>query len=285
MAVCKGCFNRLGQPVGTSGRCNPCYLATRIERVVLTRYPPSKAAELTHYLAKVLHNLEADTEAFESDKTSGIVDQSGYLIEKKETKAKPTQQVAAGEHPGDSHPQAASAGVKKERQEETETGTPGSSTRHRRRRREDKGTSRSRSRRRERRKTKREPTPEPVPEVATEQEEVHEEAEEEAEFETEENEELSEGPSQHDDVSPDTEVARDPEGAGLRKVPPKPSARKPLPRRPRTPSRSPPGFRGRQQESTKKWKGVKHIIRGQTLGYSSKGRPPKGKGKGKWHRR
>ena len=286
MAVCKGCFNRLGQAVGTSGHCNPCYLATRIERVVLTRYPPAKAAELTHYLAKVLNNLEADTEAFETDKTSGVVDQQGYLIEKKDTKVRPPLQLAAGEHPGDQHPQAASAGVKKEKQAEAEVGTPGSSSRHRRRRREEKGKSRSRSRRRDRRKTKKEATPEPEQEVATEPEEEQEEAAIEAEVETEENEEVSEEPSQQDDdVSPDTEVARDPEGAGLRKVPPKPSARKPLPRRPRTPSRSPPGYRGRQQEPTKKWKGVKHIIRGQTLGYSSKGRPCKGKGKGKWHRR
>ena len=104
----------------------------------------------------------------------------------------------------------------------------------------------------------------------------------EAAVEKEDDDEVA---SHHDEVSPDTEVARDPEGAGLRKVPPKPSARKPLPRRPRTPSRSPPGYRGHRQDGPKKWKGVKHIIRGQTLGYSSKGRPPKGKGKGKWHRR
>ena len=286
MAACKSCHNRLGLAAGTSGLCNPCYLATRIERLVVTRYPPSKASELIHFLAKTLHTLEADTEAFEADKTAGVVDQQGYLIEKKDTKAGASQKFAAGVHPGKEDPAAASAGVKKDKKEESEAATPGSSTRHRRRRRDEKDKSRSRSRKRERRKAKKEPTPEPVKEEVVEEEEEVEEPENEAEVESEPDEEASEDPSQHDDgVSPDTEVARDPEGAGLRKVPPKPSARKPLPRRPRTPSRSPPGYRGRQPEGTKKWKGVKHIIRGQALGYSNKGRPPKGKGKGKWHRR
>ena len=219
MAACKGCNNRLGLPVGTSGHCNPCYLATRIERVVLTRYPPAKAEELTHYLAKVLNTLEADSEAFEADKTSGVVDQQGYLLaEKKDAKARTSQQLAAGVHPGEQHPQAASARVKKEKQEATEAGTPGSSSRHRRRRREDKERSKSRSRRRDRRKAKKEPTPEPEQEVATEPEAEQEEAEIEAEVESEENEEVSEEPSQHDDdVSPDTEVARDPQVRDLGK--------------------------------------------------------------------
>ena len=77
---CKGCNNRLRLAVGTSGQCNACYLATRIERVVITRYPPAKAEELTHFLAKVLNTLEADSEAFEADKTAGVVDQNGYLV-------------------------------------------------------------------------------------------------------------------------------------------------------------------------------------------------------------
>ena len=280
--ACKGCNNRLRLAVGTSGRCNACYLATRIDRVVVTRYPAAKAEELTHFLAKVLNTLETDSEAFEADKTAGVVDQDGYLLSgDKGSKGKVAASLAAGVHPGGSHPEAGSAVVKKESKESEEAVTPGSSSRHRRRRREDKPRSRSRSRRRDRKKPKKEPSPPPAEEVGTEPEEEVEEAEAE---EAEEAEEFED--DQHDDVvSPDTEVARDPEGAGLRKVPPKPSARKPLPRRPRTPSRSPPGYRGQQQAPAKKWKGVKHIIRGQTLGYSNKGRPPKGKGKGKWHRR
>lgn len=231
-------------------------------------------------MAKVLHTLEEDSEAFEEDRTSGVVDIEGYLVEvrKKEPHPALPDKLAAGVHPGVRDPAAGPATAKKEKKEQEE-GRP------RRRRREEKPKSRSRSRRRERKKPKKEPTPEPVKEVETEQEEPIEEAEVEAEVESEEkDEEVNEG-SQDDVPSPDTEVARDPEGAGLRKVPPKPSARKPLPRRPRTPSRSPPGYQGYRQDGPKKWKGVKHIIRGQTLGYSSHGRPQKGKGKGKWHRR
>ena len=286
MMSCKGCNNRLRLAVGTPGQCNACYLATRIERVVITRYPPAKAEELTHFLAKVLNTLEADSEAFEADKTAGVVDQNGYLVSGgQDSKSKPAAPLAAGVHPGGSHPEAGSAVVKKEKQDSEEAVTPGPTSRHRRRRREDKARSRSRSRRRDRKKPKKEPSPVPEEEVEAEPEEELDDAEDEEAVETDEKEDDDEVASHHDEVSPDTEVARDPEGAGLRKVPPKPSARKPLPRRPRTPSRSPPGYRGHRQDGPKKWKGVKHIIRGQTLGYSSKGRPPKGKGKGKWHRR
>ena len=231
-------------------------------------------------MAKVLHTLEEDSEAFERDRAAGVVDIEGYLVtvSQKEAKAAVPEPLAAGVHPGKQDPEAGPAVVKKEKKE-------GEEGRHRRRRREEKTRSRSKSRRRERKKQRKEPTPEPVEEVKTEAEEPFEEAEYEAEVETDENDEEIDDESHHDVESPDAEVARDPEGAGLRKVPPKPSARKPLPRRPRTPSRSPPGYRGRQQDGPKKWKGVKHIIRGQALGYSSKGRQPKGKGKGKWHRK
>ena len=194
----------------------------------MTRYPPAKAEELTHYLAKVLNTLEADTEAFESDRTSGVVDIEGYLVEvRKVEKTKLPPKLAAGVHPGERDPRASSAsGAKKDKEPEVNS-TPDNPSKHRRRRREDKTRSRSRSRRRERKKVKKEPTPEPEEEVATEEEAEVEEAEAEAEVETDEkDEEVIESP-RNDEASPDTEVARDPEGAGLRKVPPKPSARKP----------------------------------------------------------
>ena len=128
------------------------------------------------------------------------------------------------------HPRAG----QRRHKEPEDNSTPDNPSKHRRRRREEKARSRSRSRRRERKKVKKEPTPEPEEEVATEEEAEVEEAEAEAEVETDEkDEEVIESP-RNDEASPDMEVARDPEGAGLRKVPPKPSARKPLPRRPRT---------------------------------------------------
>ena len=67
----------------------------------------------------------------------------------------------------------------------------------------------------------------------------------------------------------------------------KPSARKPLPRRPRSPPYSPPGHRRQEEQKPKKWKGLKYVIRGQTY-YNSGASRGKGKGKGKgkkWHQR
>ena len=193
--------------------------------------------------------------------------------------------LSAGVHPGQRDPQASSAAPNKATKEVETGGASENPGKQRRRRREDKARSRTRSRRRERKKAKKEPTPEPEELVATEAEVEEEEADAEGEAEAEVKDEEVEVTPHDDEASPDTEVARDPEGAGLRKVPPKPSARKPLPRRPRTPSRSPPGFRDRRPQPAKKWKGVKHIIRGQTLGYSDYGRRLKGKGKGKWRRK
>lgn len=59
----------------------------------------------------------------------------------------------------------------------------------------------------------------------------------------------------------------------------KPSARKPLPR-PRSPSYSPPGYHDRGGQQPKKWKGLKHVIRGQ-LYYSTGSQRNKGPGKRK----
>ena len=71
MVACLGC--RLELPVGTSGYCDPCYLAGKVSKVVNHRYPTSKARELTHLLAKVLTTLESDCEHFEADRASGAV--------------------------------------------------------------------------------------------------------------------------------------------------------------------------------------------------------------------
>ena len=272
--------------MGTSGRCNACYLVDRIHRVVETRYPPAKAEELTHFLAKVLHTLEADTETFEADRTSGLVDIEGYLVEvRKVDKTALSPKLSAGVHPGKQDPKASSAAPSKGAKQVESGGVSENPGKQRRRRREDKTRSRSRSRRREKKKVKKEPTPEPEEPVAAEAEIEEEEAEADVEAEAEVKDEEVEDTPHDDEVSPDTEVARDPKAAGLRQVPPKPSARKPLPRRPRTPSRSPPGYRGGGSQPAKKWKGIKHIIRGQALGYSDYGRRPKGKGKGKWRRK
>ena len=268
--TCRGCHNRLRLPVGTSGHCNPCYLAERVQRVVQTRYPPAKAEELTHYLAKVLNTLEADTEAFESGRTSGVVDIEGYLVEvRKVEKAKLPPKLAAGAHPGERDPRASSAsGAKKEKEPEA-TNTPENPSRHRRRRREEKTKSRSRSRRRERKKVKKEPTPEPEEEeVATQEEAEVEEAEAEAEVETEEKDDEDIESPRNDEASPDTEVAIRCRGVLVHH-----------PGHHRDTVIDDLNRRRSGKES------CKHIIRGQTLGYSEPGRRPKGKGKGKWRRK
>lgn len=64
----------------------------------------------------------------------------------------------------------------------------------------------------------------------------------------------------------------------------KPSARKPLPRRPRTPSHSPPGYYQEESQRAPRWKGYKHVLRGQYYSHNRGSGRGKGKGKG-WHRR
>ena len=136
--TCRGCHSRLELPVGSSGFCDCCYLVVRAERVVFTRYPSSKAGELCSYLAKVVTTLESDGEAFEADRTAGLVDWKGYIIvQEKEGKTRVKTAYESGEHPGERHPAAAPARAYKPRQ-------------HSRRRREERDRTRSRSRRRER---------------------------------------------------------------------------------------------------------------------------------------
>ena len=281
--TCRGCHNRLELPVGTSGSCDPCYLSGKIKQVVATRYPTSKARELTSYLAKVLTTLERDCEVFETDRTAGIVDARGFLIqEKKGSKATEDQEAgntakaaaATGVHPGKASPTAGPSTAVKE--ECNDTGkdrkpTPARSTsKHRRRRR-------SRSRRREKRQSRGSPSPVVVEEQA---EAVSIGPEVEEEYGDEGEEEEDQGGSQDD------EVIRNPQKFELRQTA-KPSSRKPLPRRPRTPSVSPPGYRERDPAPLKRWKGWAHVYRGQERqskgkGKGGKGRPSKGK---PWHRR
>ena len=282
---CRGCHSRLELGVGSSGFCDPCYLAGKVLKVVYTRYPTSKARELTSYLAKVLSTLEADCELFEADRTAGIVDAQGYLIEAKKPDKLPAKQVekapgqaalASGEHPGTENAAARpSKAVKEEIKEPSKRKrSPSVQSRSRRRRKR-----RSQSRKEEKKRSRGSPSPV----VVEEQAEVvgtEPEAEEEVEPLEEEEEELQE-PEDQDD-----EVIRNPQKFELRQTA-KPSSRKPLPRRPRTPSVSPPGYHSREPAPIKRWKGWAHVYRGQERqskgkGKGGKNRPPKGQA---WHRR
>ena len=273
MVACRGCHSRLELPVGTSGYCDPCYLAGKVTKVVNHRYPTSKAKELTHLLAKVLTTLESDCELFEADRASGVVDAQGYLIEqkkpvkeeenKKDTKSSAKAESVAGEHPGKEHPSAGPSMAVKEESEGNEgtrkskSSRARSTSRHRRRRR-------SRSRRRESKKTRGSPSPVVVEEQA---EVVGTEPEDNEDFEELEGEEEEPPRSRIDD-----EVEQNPKKFELRQTA-KPSSRKPLPRRPRAPSVSPPGYHSRDPAPLKRWKGWQHVYRGQQ-------RQAKGKGKG-----
>lgn len=270
--------------MGTSGNCDPCYLANKISKVVNHRYPTSKAKELTHLLAKVLTTLESDCELFEADRASGVVDAQGYLVEekkavkeevKKETKSPTKVESVSGEHPGKEHPSAGPSRADKGRKEDTHKSKPTRArSRSKLRRRH-----RSRSRRRESRKSRGTPSPVVVEEQA---EVVGTEPEEDGEIEEPEGEE--EEPPENG--SQDDEVEQNPKKFELRQTA-KPSSRKPLPRRPRTPSVSPPGYHSRDPAPIKRWKGWQHVYRGQERqakgkGKGGKGRPSKGQS---WHRR
>lgn len=171
----------------------------------------------------------------------------------------------------------------KERLVDAKEKKPGRRERSRRRRRSKSNTKRPRSRHRSKRKEKKdksgtpdpessgiETTPEEKPRPSARAEEQEEQPEEEL-VQTEEEEQ--------DDADTGNRLE-------LKRAA-KPSARKPLPRRPRSPSYSPPGYRDREDQKPKKWKGLKHVIRGQ-LYYNSGPPRRKGQGKGKgkrWHRK
>ena len=227
--ACKGCHSRLELQPGISGYCDPCYLATRIEKLVFTRYPPCKARELTHFLAKTLGILEKDTEDFESDRTVGLVDPKGYLVEaSKEAKDRAPGAYEAGIHTGKKHPESSAASTKKEQESNEDEVKEGVSSRRRRRRGDrersrsqsrrrekkkerGKGTEkvkeRSRSRWRERKKKQEEASPIEAEEVGTEPEPSPEKASQEEEIEQEENKEELEKELQTDDLGPNAEVA------------------------------------------------------------------------------
>ena len=275
--ACRGCHSRLELAVGTSGYC---YLAGKVAKVVNHRYPTAKARELTHLLAKVLATLESDCELFEADRASGLVDAQGYLVEqkkavkedveKKATKSPTKGEAVAGEHPGKEHPSAGPSTAVKEEIEGTKKSKSSrarSRSRHRRRQR-------SRSRRRESKKSRGTPSPVVVEEQA---EVVGTEPEGNDEVEEPEGEE-EEAP---EDGSQDEEVEQNPKKFELRQTA-KPSSRKPLPRRPRTPSVSPPGYHSRDPAPLKRWKGWQHVYRGQqskgkqrVKGRAEKAAPPK----------
>ena len=147
-----------------------------------------------------------------------------------------------------------------------------SPSRHRRRRR-------SRSRRRDKKKERGKASPEVKPkkeEIPAADPDVGDEFEA---LEEEEEEDPEAG-------SQDDEVEKHPEKFELRQIA-KPSPRKPLPRRPRSPSVSPPGYRSRDPAPIKRWKGWQHVYRGQERqakgkGKGGKGRPSKGKS---WRRK
>lgn len=243
--------------------------AFKVERIVCTRYPPSKARELTSFLGKTLSVLEQDTEAFELDKTAGVVDSRGFLVEAaRGVKERVPGAYEAGVHTGSKHPESSGASTKKEAESTEGEGKKAESSRRRRHRREEKKRSKSRSRRREKKSGRGTKSPEVAKEevVATASE-------------PEAAEELCEEPEEdHEDGSQDDEVEQRPQGYGLRQAA-KPSSRKPLPRRPRTPSVSPPGFRSGEPTTAKRWKGWAHVVRGQERFNKGKGKGKGGKGR------
>lgn len=186
----------------------------------------------------VVHNIETECEKFEAAKTAGQVDRSGKPV-------KVTEEATVRQ--SDNFEAGATRGRKTLRHQQLQVRHQG----HAKGRDIEGGDVRRSQGAEAERRTRN---------LGGATEASAEEPEDEEGLEPEEDEEdVREAGDHHEEVSPNEEVARNPERAGLRKTP-KPSARKPLPRRPRTPSRSPPGYRQRHREGGKKWKGIKHVI-------------------------
>ena len=257
MSGCKGCNNRLRKPVGSSGFCDPCYLIVRLERLVFTRCPPHSADELVQYLKKINETVESACEKFEADRTAGYVDLYGAPVSATGGDKQAVYKGAGagprpfeeGVHKGGKDKEAAPSQSPVRREKDTESGKeslvePKEETPRKKDRSRRRRKSRTRSHRsRSRRRSKKE---ELKRRLRTSPEVVKDDRESDA----------------------------------------KPSARKPLPRRPWTPSHSPPGYHDqdqRDENKPKRWKGYKHVLRGQYYAPHGSGR---GKGGGKrWRRK
>lgn len=290
MTTCRGCHGRLKLPAGSSGFCNPCFLAVRVEKLVFTRVPPDSADRLFNYLRGVVDNIENACERFEADRTASLVTEGGAPIPGKSRDSVKSQTgpdpFKSGEHQGRHDPDAGSAAVKVKKEHEgdkekepVEDAKPSKADRERSRRRRRRTRSKSR---RERSSTRRRASKEeakkdrgksPVKE--------EEELVQGSPIEVEDDEEI---PWEEEDYDSPPEVKDDDESdrkySFTRTA--KPSARKPLPRRPRTPSHSPPRYYQEESQRPPRWKGYKHVLRGQY--YSNRG-SGHGKGKGKGWRR
>lgn len=286
MAACRGCNSRLKVATGSSGYCNPCYLYVRVQQLVFTRVPPVSAEELFQYLRRVVDTIESACERFESDRTAGLVSADGVPIpgKKRDSGQDP---FSRGIHQGDRDAEAGSARVpvkkeseaeKDQEKEPVEDAKAETDKSHHRRRRSRTRTRRDKSRSRRRRSKEDKPKSRGNSPGHTEVETEADKTPEEAVVATPEEEEEEEAeepqPVVHDDEESDRKY-------NLSRTA-KPSARKPLPRRPRTPSHSPPGYYQEDSRRAPRWKGYKHVLRGQY--YSNRG-SGRGKGQGKGWRR
>lgn len=259
---------------------------------MFTRVPPHSSDQLFQYLRRVVETIESACERFEADRTAGLVDDSGAPVPGKtravNKEVSGPDPFVPGEHRGTRDPGAGPARVqvKKEHEADREkepvadakSGKTADRERSRRRRRRTRSRSkRDGSRARRRSSKKEEAPPRGKSPVKEEEQSVQGSPIEVDEFE--------EAPLEEEEHDSPLEVKDDDESDrkySLTRTA-KPSARKPLPRRPRTPSHSPPGYYQEESQRTPRWKGYKHVLRGQY--YSSHG-SGRGKGKGKgWHRR
>lgn len=284
MAACRDCNSRLQRPVGSSGFCNPCYITVRIEKLVFTRCPPVSADQLFHFLRKVSDVVEGVCEKYESDRTAGLVAEDGAPIPGKGREPGPDP-FAQGIHLGTRDPGAGSSSVPVKKEAEAEKdqekepvvdAKPEQEKAKRRRRRTRSRSRRDRTRSRRRKSKGSEQQSRGKSPVHTEEETAPVASGEETFVGTlsgDENEAVDEEkPEVKDDDESDRKYS-------LSRTA-KPSARKPLPRRPRTPS---PGYYQEDSSRAPRWKGYKHVLRGQY--YSNRG-SGRGKNSGKgWHRR
>ena len=252
MSACKGCNNRLRKPVGLSGFCDPCYLIVKLERLVFTRCPPHSVDELVQYLKKINETVESACEKFEADRTAGYVDLHGAPVSATEGDKRAVYKrgragpgpFEEGVHKGGKDKEAAPSQIPVKKEKDTESSkeplvepkeeAPRKKDRSRRRRRSRTRSHRSRSRRRSKKEDKKEKRGTPSPEAKKEASPISSSKAEEEEVE----ETFEEPESSPEVVKNDKESDR----KYLLSRTANPSARKPLPRRPRTPSHSPPGY-------------------------------------------
>ena len=297
--MCSNCRGRFGLPVVSNGVCEVCSTLNRLNRVVLTRHPAEESDTLLKLLQRTTSKVEAFVEEWEANQALGLsggfpltttskssgpaggsaalgltpAAKKSSLPGKRQSEGSPLRRREGGEEAKkrsrerSGHRSEKRSPSKKEKKEKKRK-------RHQKREEERENVEREKEEQKEKKKRElavRPPTPEAEQRASSAVEEISEESS---------TREDRRSPLRRRDVGPAEEPAKASSARASRRSPSEPKRREEEPRHrevpniPRSPSRSPPGFRRADyrredyshqevRDKPKKDKGYNHYLRGR----------------------